>query len=186
MNALIAKLETRQFLLITGGLLALVLATSASFLILPQWNKYRGAVTERGNLPAVPADSAALEAELETMRSMLNQKSKSLHGDMANLPLREVEAYVIDRLQGIAWNHEVALQGVKPGSGGNVNGFREILFKLDLEGRYFDLFAWLQDLRLELGFVVIKEYRMTGVDDKNDDPLLRVEMTVASYRKDPQ
>lgn len=184
MNKLLARLNMRQFYMSLAGLVLLLSAASTSFLVLPQYKKFRGVVAEQAKLPPLPADSAGLQAMLSEREEAVTASAKALHGDMASLPLREVEAYVIDRVQGIAWNHNVELQGVRPAAGETVNAFSEVLFKLDVEGHYVDLFEWLKELRTELGFIVIKEFRMDRKSVIQDEPVLRVQMTVASYRRD--
>ena len=185
MIALLRKLDMRQCYLLLGGVFLLLVVASTSFLTLPAFKEYRSAAEEQASLPPLPADTAELQSMLSEREEAIASRMKTLHGDMANLPLREVESYVIDRLQGIAWNHDVSLQGVRPASGQTVDTFREVLFKLDVEGHYMDLFAWLKELRRELGFIVIKEYRMTSKRSEGDQPVLLVQMTMASYRKEP-
>ena len=184
MNALFQNLDARQFYLVLGGSVLLVAAAVVSLLLMPQLKSYQAAHAANAKLPPVPADAALLQSMLAQRDAAIVERSRALHGDMANLPAREIEAFVIDRLQGIAWNHDVVLESVQPASGETVESFREILFRLELSGRYADLFAWLTELRSELGFIVIKEYRMDRADDADDDPLLRVAMTIASYRKE--
>ncbi len=157
MTALIERLDARQFHLLLGGVVLLVAAAMVSLLLLPQVKIYRAAQAANAGLPPVPADAMLLQAMLAQRDNAIAERSRQLHGDMANLPVREIEAFVIDRLQGIAWNHNVSLEGVRPSSGETVESFREVLFKLELKGQYADLYAWLRELRSELGFIVIKE-----------------------------
>ena len=182
--ALIARLDERQFVLqlAAGGLILIALATS--FVMLPQLKAYRSASAVLNELPQPPLDAALVGSMLNERQAAIDERARRLHGDMANLPAREIEAFVIDRLQRIAWQHEVTLEGVTPADGESVDSFRELLFRLQLTGRYADLYAWLQELRSELGFVVIKEYSMQRRGDEIDDPLLGVEVTIASYRKE--
>lgn len=184
MMAKLKTLELRQVYLLVGGVCLLLAAAGASFVVMPAVNDFRGATKEWSGLPPLPADSAMLQSMLSEREEAVATRTKALHGDMANLPLREVESYVVERLQGIAWNHDVELQGVRPASGETINAFREVLFKLDIEGHYADLFAWLKELRKELGFIVIKEYRMSRKSSDGDEPVLLVQMTMASYRKE--
>ena len=107
---------------------------------------------------------------------------RRLHGDMANLPPKEIEAYIIGRLQAISWRNRVELVGVEPNSGEMIESFREMLFTVRLAGDYFDLYNWLRDLGKELGFVVIKRYQMSPVDRNEEVPRLSAELTIASYR----
>ncbi len=179
-----SNLDHRQFYGLLISLAALSLVVMVSVLLLPQIKAYQAATKAHHEHPVLPVDSSGLPAMLSQVDSAITARAKLLHGDMANLPIREIEAFVIDRLQGIAWNHDVMLEGVQPVSGETIEAFREILFKLEISGHYDDLFAWLNELRTELGFTVIKEYQMDRVGDSAHDPLLRVQLTLASYRKE--
>jgi hypothetical protein len=182
--AALDKLDERQFSLLLAAAGLIVVALVASYVTLPQLKANRSASSALAGLPSPPVDAALLASMLDERQAAIAERAQRLHGDMANLPVREIEAFVIDRLQRIAWQHEVTLEGVRPEVGETIDSFRELLFRLELTGRYADLYAWLQDMRAELGFVVIKEYRMRRVGDDSSDPLLAVEVTIASYRKE--
>lgn len=182
MTALFEKMETRQIMLLLGGAALLICTALASALLIPQIQRYRTISSDRAALPP-PADDAELAAMLGARDAEISALSRRLHGEMAGLPPREIESFVIDSLQSIAWRRDVTLQGVRPSTGETVDAFQELVFRLELSGDYYDLFAWLRDLHSELGFVVIKEYRMQRADQNNATPLLKVELTLASYRK---
>ena len=107
-----------------------------------------------------------------------------LHGDMANLPVREVEAYIVGRLQRISWNNDVELVSVEPAAGERVQVFQEILFNVQLVGEYEVLYHWLWEARNELGFVVVKEYGLVRRDQVDDNPRLLADLSLASYRSE--
>jgi hypothetical protein len=109
--------------------------------------------------------------------------SRTLHGDMANLPDKQLEAFIIERLQEISWRNQVELVSVKPRRGQVVPLFREVLFDVEITGDYFDLFAWLQSLAKELGFVVVKQYVIRPIDSDKESPRLSVNLTIVSYRQ---
>jgi hypothetical protein len=99
------------------------------------------------------------------------------------LPDKQLEAFVIGRLQGISWRNHVELRGVKPGKGEVVRIFREVLFDVEVSGDYFDLFAWLQELRRELGFVVVKQFAIRPLERDKENPRLSVKLSIVSYRR---
>jgi hypothetical protein len=101
---------------------------------------------------------------------------------MANLPLKQVESYVIGRLQKISWRNDVDLVSVEPALGQQVQIFSEMLFNIELIGEYDDIYRWLWDAKNELGFVVVKEYAMSRRDNVDDNPKLLAEVSLASYR----
>jgi hypothetical protein len=107
-----------------------------------------------------------------------------LHGDTSDLPIKQVEAFVIGRLQTISWRNRVELIGVQPREGAEAGEFRELIFDVDLRGNYFDLFSWLKTVSAELGFIVIKRFEMSPISiSAGDEPELLLQLTMASYRK---
>ncbi len=101
---------------------------------------------------------------------------------MANLPLKQVESYVIGKLQKISWRNDVDLVSVRPATGERVQIFDEVLFNIELIGEYDDIYRWLWDAKNELGFVVVKEYAMRRRDNIDDNPRLLTTVSLASYR----
>ena len=116
------------------------------------------------------------------MREEVRTLEQRLHGDLAGLPVKEVEAYVVGRLQAISWRNRVDLVGVEPGDGEDIETFREVLFRVRLNGDYFDLYSWLRDLGRELGFIVIKQYEMSPINQNEQNPRLEAVLTIAAYR----
>ena len=181
MYELMDKLDRRQLNLIVIGILALLAGTLATYLVWPQVKAYREASQSRTVLDKAVANSD-LAQQLDKLRSDVSGLRQRLHGDMANLPEEQMEAYVVGRLQNISWRNHVELTGVEPKAGDQVENFRETLFEVKLSGDYFDLYNWLRDASKELGFVVIKQYQMTPVRPDAEDTLLGVRMTMAVYR----
>lgn len=180
----ISLMDNRQFYGVLISTVLLVTAATLSYGFLPQFKKYQKEQAVRSGLASNEASTHTLESQLKQKDEAISQRAQELHGDAANLPAREIEAFVIDRLQDLAWSHGVVLEGVKPESGQEVEPFQELLFKLEVRGHYNQLFEWLQELRKELGFIVIKEYRMNRVDQAQTNPELRAQITFASYRRE--
>ena len=107
---------------------------------------------------------------------------RKLKGDMANLPEKKMEAYIIGKLQNISWNHEINLVSVKPAKGNEIQMFQEILFKVQISGDYFDLYKWLLDLRNQLGFIVIKNLELNKLNINDPDTTLLMKLNIASYK----
>ena len=53
---------------------------------------------------------------------------------------------------------------------------------VELAGDYFDLMDLLDDVAHELGFVVIKDYKMTVDDDRPRAPRISTSLLMAAYR----
>ena len=110
---------------------------------------------------------------------------QTLNGDASNLPAKQMEAFVIGRLQTISWRNDVVLVSVRPREGTPLNQFRELIFDVELEGDYFDFFDWLRDIGEELGFVVVKRFEISKSNRSGAEKApLEVDLTMAAYRSE--
>jgi hypothetical protein len=182
MPAFVARLELRQLWLLGGGVLAVLGAVLTMHAVRPQLKAYRAAVVAQSTLMATHAGRPPLEQVLAQENEAITTLNRNLHGEMADVPARELEAVVVGRLQNVSWRHQVELVSVRPGHGEQVDMFEELLFDVELNGGYGDLYAWLQDLRGELGFVVIKNFAVQRVGEDNATRQLRATLTLAAYR----
>jgi len=176
------KLDMRQFRLVLLGVGLLITALLVSAALLPGAKTYRSAAKAVAVLEDARENSADLEQQLQDRHTNIEELKFRLHGDMANLPLKQVESYVIGRLQKISWRNKVDLVSVEPSSGQQVQIFSETLFNIELVGEYDNIYRWLWDAKNELGFVVVKEYGMRRRDDLDDNPRLLANVSLASYR----
>lgn len=182
MFELLERYGQRELLLILVLAGSVLLAPISTYVVWPEFRKFQAVSSSRDTLVATAANEGELAAELSALRVDVQSLERRLHGDMANLPPKEIEAYIIGRLQAISWRNRVELVGVEPNSGEMIESFREMLFTVRLAGDYFDLYNWLRDLGNEMGFVVIKRYQMSPIDRNQEVPRLSAELTIASYR----
>jgi len=171
--------ELRMLLLGAG---AIVMAGLVAGLAVPQAKAFRSAHNEVALLEQAAQDGQELDRHLQEQYASIDDLKYRLHGDMANLPVKQVEAFIIGRLQKISWGNNVELVSVEPTTGERVQIFQEILFHVELVGQYDDLYQWLLEARQDLGYVVIKEYGMSRNNNEDDSPLLLAELSLASYR----
>ena len=182
MQTLLKRMSLRELRLALLGAGAIATAAVVVGAMKPQVKALRSANAAVAGLEASADDGARLEELLHAEDERIRELKYRLHGDMANLPAKQVEAYIIGRLQSVSWNNEVELVGVEPVTGERVQAFQEMLFKVRLIGRYEDLYHWLWDVRNELGYIVIKEYRLARQDQDDREPLLAADISLASYR----
>ncbi len=183
MDGLLKQLDRRQLSMIGGGTLALLVVALLTYVVQPRFKEFRAASDSLMLLAATSQSDVGLDTQLTTLRDHVEVLERAFHGDMANLPLKQMEAFIIGRLQGISWRNDVQFIGVQPEDGGLSGQFSELLFNVELQGRYFDIFAWLEAVREQLGFVVIKQFEMTPITRTGmDEPELQVSLTMASYR----
>lgn len=182
--SLLQRLDARSLNLLLGGITLVVAVAMISYLLWPQFKAYRAAVESRDSLQSVVANDNRLLETLSALRNEVRTLRQSLHGDLAALPTKEMQGYIIGRLQGISWRNSVEFLGMQPREGEPIEKFQEILFEVQLLGDYFDLYSWLRDASKELGFVVIKQYQMAPVNPEAENTRLGVKMTMAVYRSD--
>jgi len=182
MLSVIEKLDVREFRLALVGLGLVVTSIAVAATLLPGAKSYRSAAKAVAVLEDAQENNADLEQQLREREANIEELKYRLHGDMANLPLKQVESYVIGRLQKISWRNDVDLISVEPASGQPVQTFSEVLFNIELIGEYDNIYRWLWDAKNELGFVVVKEYGMRRRDNIDNNPRLLTNISLASYR----
>lgn len=182
MQDLLQKMNLRELRLALLGIGAILVTAIAAGVLIPKAKAARAASLEVSVLEEAAQDGAELERHLQEQQSKIEELKYRLHGDMANLPVRQIEAYIIGRLQKVSWNNNVELVSVEPATGERVQIFQEILFNVRLVGQYDDLYHWLREARDDLGYVVVKEYGLTRENDDDQQPLLVADLSLASYR----
>lgn len=178
------KLDAREFRVLLVGLGLVVTVIAVSLALLPGVKAYRSAAKAVAVLEDANNNAVDLDQQLQERYANIEELKFRLHGDMANLPLKQVESYVIGKLQKISWRNNVDLVSVKPATGQQVQIFSEVLFNIELIGEYDNIYRWLWDAKNELGFVVVKEYGMRRRDNTDDNPRLLTTVSLASYRAD--
>ena len=182
MRELLEKISLRELRLALLGIGAILTAATVAGAMLPKVKAARAAANEVSVLEEAAQDGAELERHLDEQRARIEALQYQLHGDMAKLPVRQIEAYIIGQLQRVSWNNNVELVSVAPSTGERVQIFQEILFNVELVGEYDDLYRWLWEARNDLGYMVVKEYSLSRQNDDDDEPLLVADLSLASYR----
>lgn len=182
MQELLKKVSLRELRLALLGIGAILIAALAAGLLIPKVKAANAANQAVAVLEEAAQDGSELERHLQEQHSRIEELKYRLHGDMANLPVRQVEAYIIGQLQRVSWNNNVELVSVEPATGERVQIFQEILFNVELVGGYEDLYHWLWEARSDLGYVVVKEYSLRRQDNDDAKPLLVADLSLASYR----
>ena len=183
MKKLLTGMAPRNIVLLMVATALLMATALASYVIWPEARSYRHSINTLNTLESVVSQQTSISMQVATLESELEELQHQLHGDMANLPDNQMESFVIGRLQGISWNNNIELLAVKPGKGGIIQGYEEILFDVEVAGDYFDLYAWLQELADELGYVVIKRFNIRPLNARDTEPRLTATLTIVSYRE---
>ena len=182
MQELLRKISLNEMRLIVIGLGAIVIAALVMGSVMPRSKALQTASETVATLRSAAIDGTELDRHLQEEAQKIEDLRFRLYGDMANLPVKQVEAYIIGRLQEISWGTSVDLVSVQPAMGEQVQIFQEILFNVEAVGHYQNLYEWLWEVRNELGYVVVNEYKLRRKDDDDEEPLLMAELSLASYR----
>jgi Tfp pilus assembly protein PilO len=182
MTASLSRFGRRDFFLILSIAVLAVTTLLFTFLVLPPLKTYLQVSKSETSLSNVVISGDDLNSQLKQFRDDIDSLERRLHGDMASLPEKEIEAHIVGKLQQISWQNNIQLVGVEPSAGDTVESFHEILFRVSLAGDYLDLYQWLREVGDELGFVLIKQYEMRTLDDAARNPLLSVQLTMSTYR----
>lgn len=182
MQELLKKIGLRDLHFMIIGVGAILTSAVAASLLVPEIKASRAASHEVRLLEEASRDGEQLERQLQEQQGRIDDLRHRLNGNMGDLPVQQVEAYIIGRLQKVSWDNGVELVSVEPTAGERVHVFEEILFKVQLVGRYDNLYRWLLEARDDLGYVVIKEYELTRRDSNDQSPLLLAELSLASYK----
>ena len=175
--------EPRSVAMMLIGIVLLVSLAEVTYLLWPQLKSFRQLNSSHQLLEQAVASNDSLSNQLQRIDAEVQGLSRELHGDMARLPVKQMESFVIGRLQKVSWATDVELLSVQPGSGKQVQNFRESLFEVKLNARYHDFFEWLQTVNDELGYIVVKQFEIRSDDSKTlNDPRLTLQLTLVSYR----
>ena len=179
--------QPRVVAMMLVGIVLLITMVEVTYLLWPQVKTYRELYSSHQVLEQAVAGNESLNSQLENIESEVQDLSHQLHGDMAELPVKQMESFVIGRLQKLSWAADVELVSVQPGSGKQVQNFRERLFEVKLIARYHDFFEWLQIVNHELGYIVVKKFEISPDDQEMlENPKLNLLLTLVSYRMEPR
>ena len=182
MNDFLQRTEPRSIGMILSGLLLLIITAQLMYLLWPQIKAYNKVSSSHQLLQTAVSSNEGLELQLANARTDVESLGNQLHGDMAGLPAKQMEAYIIGRLQKVSWETDVELISVKPGDGKRVQMFQESLFDVELKAGYLDFFQWLNSIARDLGFIVIKKYAIQPTGSSLQDPDLNITLTMVSFR----
>lgn len=182
MPALLSQMNSRTFLLSIVGVITIIFVIAVTYLIMPEVKSYRLLSSDLGLLRGLVINKSSVTTEINNLEGKVTEAKRRLKGDMANLPEKEMEAYIIGVLQNISWDNDINLMGVKPSKGSEIHIFQEVLFNVKISGDYFDLYNWFIEIRENLGFIVIKQLNLSPMRTSESDVPLLMDLTIASYK----
>jgi hypothetical protein len=178
MTRWLATVDPKRVPLFAAAAIALVAATLALYVVLPQAKAHSAAREERALLAgaadaaaALAAERAALEATVRGLVALAGERDPSSHS---------LEASMIARLQDLTRRHGVELVAVQPSVGAEVGTLQETVFDVELVGEYGDIVAYLGDVRTELDALVVRELSLLPLDDASQ-PKIHVVLVGAAF-----
>ena len=183
MNALLKTVAPRTLILAMSGVFLFIVAAFISYGLWPQIEEYRMSQSTIALLEDAVVNTDLVGGEIENLEKEISVLDQNLHGEVLDMPARQMEAYIIGRLQEISWKNSINLLGVRPGTSNTVTNLEEIPFVVELSGNYFDLYTWLQDLGSELGFLGIRHFNISPQNSGDAASNLKASLTLVSYRE---
>ena len=183
MEKLVSQLDERTFILIVMATILCIVTALITYVLWPGYESYRQSDDTLEVLTRIANAGEGLEQEIAELQANVDSLNHTLHGDMGNLSDSQLEAVVIGRMQSISWRNHIELTSIKPVPAREAHLYREVSFEVEIAGGYFDIFAWVEDITRELGFVVIKRFEIQPLQRKGDAPRLRGSLTLASYQE---
>lgn len=175
--------DSRALVLAVGGAALLLTVALVSLLLVGQVKHFLAMRESLALLEQTPSSGKSLENELDGLRAEVAQLERRLHGDMAHLPPKQLQNYVVDALQTLSWQHQVVLSSVVPRQGATIDRYQELVFEVELMGSYFDFYAWLQQLSDALGFVVISRFDIQPLSTAPGQTPLSIKLSLTTYRE---
>ncbi len=117
-------------------------------------------------------DIGALVTQVEDLR-------RQVQGKQPVLPMNEIVAHTVARLDSVSGLHAVQLLSVKPGSSTRKDTFEELPFSISVSGGYQNLYSWLGDVERELGPMVVKQLE---VKPERAADTLTMDLEMVSYK----
>ncbi len=178
----LSRFDRREFFLILTIIVFTVTTLVFTYLVLPKIKIYLAVAKTESILNNVVDNGGQLNDQIQGLSRDIDLLQRQLHGDMASLPVKEIEAYVVGKLQQISWQNDIQLVGIEPSAGATIETFHEILFRVTLAGDHRNTYRWLREVSSELGFVLVKNFAMQPMEDRAQNPRLSMELTMATYR----
>jgi len=178
MDSLLQKTEPRLVVLVAISLISLTLLASYLYLfkqpiaLLKQHEQTLELLkseTEKG--ASIGLQNSSLSQQLVSLESKFNANGQQLSKS-------QMIAYVIGQLDAISERHHVQLVSVVPGNVNPVFMFEELPFNVQITGEYFDIYAWLNQVEVELGPMIVKSFKING---SGAGSLRKMNLVMVSY-----
>ncbi len=166
-------------LLLTSFLIVVAISLSV---VKPQYKNFYDKSASFEMLRNQIDDQDQMQNVVELEREKIKDLQLQLHGEAGELPVNEIESYLVGRLQGLAWEAGIELSGVRPGLAKQILEFEEISFKVEVAGEYRNLYRWLKKIGDKLGFMLVSNYEISLDGRDREQENLKMKVTIVFYR----
>ena len=180
MDAALARIDPRLALALMALVVAFIGWESWVLVLKQPLARYQVVTAAHGNLAAIEGINAGLATQEQELTARLEELEQKVAGASSRLAPDALLVELVARLEALAMQRGVKLNGVKPGASREVPIFEEMSFNVDVRGSYGALFEWLQDIESGLGAVSVKSFRIaTGAEPG----VLSMALELAAYRR---
>ena len=159
-----------------------VVAAMTLYMVKPQYQSFSERSRSFEMLNSQIDDQEQLQRAIDDEHQKIKDLQLQLHGEAGDMPVNEMESYLVGRLQGLAWDAGVELAGVRPGQAKRIMAFEEISFKVEITGEYQNLYEWLNKIGDTLGFMLVSNYEIALAGKKSNQTPLKMGVTIVFYR----
>jgi Tfp pilus assembly protein PilO len=182
MREQLTAIEPRSLQLILTLTLVVVATAIALYLVKPHYLDFSDKRVAYELLQNQIDDHTQLQNAIDGERARIKELQLQLHGEAGNMPVNEMESYLVGRLQGLAWDAGIELVGVRPGTAKRIMKFEEISFEVEVQGEYRNLYQWLDSIGNALGFMLVTNCEISLYGNKGDKTDLDMHVTIVFYR----
>jgi Tfp pilus assembly protein PilO len=177
-RALLKQVNPRMLAFLLVSVFLLMLVASYLYILKRPVQEMRQAKQTLALLESELQTGVPLDSQIQTFQNSVADLNKQLHGGGKNLPINQMIAFVIGRLDSISVSHNVKLISVEPRGAEKIFLFQEMPFHLVVIGNYFKLFDWLNQVERELGPFAVQEFEITP---EPDSTMRRFTLTLVFY-----
>ncbi len=182
MNNWLEEANPRTLKLMLMAIAVLLFTLIIMYLIAPEYKQFAKINESFTLLQRLNLNHTNIDQQLHRVKNEVAVLDKKLHGNMAHVPVEQVESFIIGRLQKISWDTGVELLSVTPSKGKKMQIFQENLFKVKLNTGYYEFFQWIQNINQELGYIVIKQLTIQPDAAVLINPELSITLTLVLFR----
>lgn len=162
-----------------ASVIVLVVLGSYLYLFRDAMAEYALLQETRTMLQETVASGAQLTSAISHSQQQIETLRQRLEGESPRLPVNQMIAHTIDRLDRIAAQHEIQLISVSPDKPKAVTSFEELPFSVEVIGKYQHLASWLGTVEKNLAPMVVKHFEIIPL---TGEELLTLRMEMVSYR----